>query len=81
MTNRSYERNSGLIATSDIVADDKWVVGAVIITIDEDGAYAAVFKSEDMDGLPAPDVQETLGGFLASAFEIANLAEASKEDQ
>lgn len=70
---RRYDKNRGWIHLKDQVADDQYIVGAVIVTMDEFGNYDSVFVPESLDQVPSEDVQADLGGMVATAFEIANL--------
>ena len=72
-TTRKFDRNAGFISLADTVPDDLIIVGAVIVTMDDAGNYGTVYIPESLDHVPAPEVQETQGGLVAQAFELANL--------
>ncbi|UDL15439.1 hypothetical protein SEA_PEPE25_64 [Microbacterium phage Pepe25] len=71
MAERSYERNAGYISLTDI-PDDKYIVGAVIVLMDEHGEYSTVFVNESLDSVPAPEVQGEIGPWVAQSFSLAN---------
>lgn len=73
MADRRFDRNAGFISLVDTIPDDLMIVGAVIVTIDEAGNYGTTYIPESLDAVPAPEVQETQGGLVAQAFELANL--------
>lgn len=72
MAERRYDRNAGYLALPTI-PDDKVIVGAVIVMMDDAGEYSTVYVPESLDATPAPEVQEAQGGLVAQAFELANL--------
>lgn len=69
---RSYEHNAGFLSLIDI-PDDKFIVGAVIVMMDDAGNYSTTYVKESLDHVPSPEVQEAQGPLVAQAFEIANL--------
>jgi len=71
MAERRYDRNPGLM-TLPTIPDDKYIVGAVVVLMDENGFYSAQAVTGSLDELPEPETQEMLGGYVATAFEIAN---------
>lgn len=73
---RSYEKNAGYISLPDI-PDDKFIVGAVVILMDDAGEYSSVWVPESLDAVPTNETQEVVGGMAATAFEIANLGTSS----
>lgn len=73
---RSYEKNAGYISLPDI-PDDKFIVGAVIVLMDDAGEYSSVWVPESLDAVPTNETQEVVGGMAATAFEIANLGVSS----
>jgi hypothetical protein len=68
---RSYEMNAGYLNLPDI-PDDRYIAGAIIVTIDEEGEYRTHFVAESLDEVPHEDVQETLGRWVAHAWHTAN---------
>lgn len=72
MAERTYDRNAGFVSLPQI-PDDKFIVGVIVIMTDEDGNYSTEFIPESLVEVPSPEVQETLGGMAAQAFEIANI--------
>lgn len=68
---RDCSRNAGVLSTYD-VPEDLYIAGYVLVTLDEDGNYGFMFRNESLDEVPSPDVQETLGRWLAQAYELAN---------
>lgn len=69
---RSYDRNAGMITFPDL-PDDVWVAGAILVTMDEEGRYSAVFRAESLDETPIVEVQEELGAMIAQSWELANM--------
>jgi hypothetical protein len=69
---RKYDMNSGVICAKDL-PDDRYFAGAVVAMVDADGNYSTAFIPVSLDGVPADEVQETLGGMVATAFELANV--------
>ena len=76
MADRSYERNAGFMSLPQI-PDDKAIVGAVIVMMDDAGEYSSVWVPESLDGVPPSEVREVAGGYVATAFELANLGVTS----
>lgn len=70
-TERRVDRNAGFLSTSD-VPDDVYIAGYVLVTLDESGEYGFIFRPESLDEVPSQEVQETLGRWLAQAFQLAN---------
>lgn len=64
-------RNFGTIGFPE-VPPDKWIAGAVAITLDENGNYDAVFHAQSAPHLPAIEVREELGALLTQAWSMAN---------
>lgn len=73
MADRRFDRNAGFISLVDSIPDDVTIVGAVIVTMDDAGNYGSTYIPESLDAVPAPEVQETQGAYIAQAFELANL--------
>lgn len=68
---RDTTKNAGFLSL-DMIPEDVTVVGAVIVTMDGAGNYSSVLIPESLDALPTPEVQDVLGGYVATSFEIAN---------
>ncbi len=73
MADRRFDRNNGFISLADTIPDDVYIVGAVIVTLDEAGNYASTYIPETLDEIPAPEVREHQGPQIAEAFHLANL--------
>lgn len=71
MSTRSYERNLGYVSCPN-VDDHKWIVGAVIVLVDENGEVTTRWQSEDWDWVPDIDHQRRLGVEISHAFVEAN---------
>lgn len=69
---RSFTHNPGYVSLPNI-PDDKIIAGVVVVMKDDAGEFSSEWHPESLDALPAPEVRETLGGFTATAFELANL--------
>lgn len=76
MAERSYEHNAGFISLIDL-PDDKFIVGAVVVMMDDEGNYSSIWVPESMDAVPSLETQEVVGGYAATAFEMANLGVTS----
>lgn len=72
MPDRSYAKNLGFLSLPEI-PEDRYIVGAVIVMIDDAGEYSSQLVPVDLDAVPEPDTQKVVGGYVAQAFEIANL--------
>lgn len=64
-------RNLGVIAVPE-VPKDRWIAGAILVTIDEDGNYSFAFHSQSAEHLPAIEIREELGALAAHAWQVAN---------
>lgn len=71
MADRAYDRNAGFVSLPDI-PDDQYIAGVVVVLMDENGEYTAVFKPESLDATPIPEVQEALGPLITQAWAMAN---------
>lgn len=64
--------NSGLVTVSDIVKPDQYIGGTVLITVNPDGTFGAVFKAVSLDHAPDPAIQAELAPLLIQAWKTAN---------
>lgn len=71
MAERSYTKNPGFLSLAEL--PDVHIVGAVVVMMDDAGEYSTKFIAVDLDAVPDTDVQEHIGGFVSTSFEIANL--------
>lgn len=72
---RDCTRNAGYVSTSD-VSEDVYVMGAIVVTMTEDGRFGTHFVSEDMTEMPDVETQLDLGSTVAAAWAAASTAEA-----
>lgn len=70
MTDRNYTRNPGMISVPE-ADDDKWIAGAVIVLLDEDGQFHCRFKNVSIDEMPVPEVQEELASWIKQAWDLS----------
>lgn len=78
MKQRDCSRNQGFVALGD-VPEEVWVAGVIVVVMNEDGSFGTRFQAEDLDELPATEVQMDLGKAVAEAWATAQLTSASAE--
>lgn len=71
MVDRDCTKNAGFLSLNDL-PEDVYVLGAVIVTMDEDGNYGLAYRSESFDNVPIPEVQESLSPLIIQAWQLAN---------
>jgi hypothetical protein len=68
---RDMSRNAGLVALADL-DETKYIVGVVVVLMDDDGNFSSEWRPVSMDAVPDPAVQEVIGPFVEDAFVFAN---------
>lgn len=72
---RRTDRNRGIVSAPEM-PDDKWVVGAFVVLMDEDNEfYVYVKDTQDPDAVASPidEVKIELAALVAQAYQLANI--------
>lgn len=68
---RAIDRNIGMLDITKQVPDTHWVLGAIVVSMNEDAEVQAHFVADSLEDLPIDEVQEELGAMAKLAWELA----------